>query len=92
MQTLLEKNIGAFKTPTLYEISRTAPCMHDGRLVTLKQVVDHYNKGGVKNPFLDNQVIMLKLTESEKQDLVEMIRTLNGEGCQYATSLPSFPE
>lgn len=54
--------------------------MHDGRLVTLKQVVDPYNQSSVKNPFLDNQIILLKLTEFEKQDLVEMILTLNGEG------------
>jgi len=66
--------------------------MHDGRLVTLKQVVDHYNKGGVKNSFLDNQIIPLKLTESEKQDLVEMILTLNGEDWQHATPQPFFPE
>jgi cytochrome c peroxidase len=66
--------------------------MHDGRLVTLKQVIYHYNKGGVKNPFLDNQIIMLKLTESEKQDLVEMILTLNGEGWQHAIPLSFFPE
>ena len=54
--------------------------MHDGLLVTLKQVVDHYNHSGVKNPFLDNRIILLKLTEFEKQDLVEMILTLNIEG------------
>jgi cytochrome c peroxidase len=87
-----KKDLGAFKTPTLREISRTAPYMHDGRFVTLKQVVDHYNQGGVKNPFLDNQVILLNLTESEKQDLVEMLRTLNGEGWQHAVSPLSFPE
>ena len=66
--------------------------MHDGRLVTLKLVVDHYNHGGVKNPFLDNRIILLKLTEFEKQDLVEMILTLNGEGWQYANHLLFFPE
>ena len=76
-QPLLGKNIGVFKTPTLRIVSRTAPFTHDGRLVTLKQVVDHYNLSGVKNPFLDNQIILLKLTESEKQDLVEMILILN---------------
>jgi cytochrome c peroxidase len=87
-----KKDIGAFKTPTLREISRTAPYMHDGRFVTLKQVVDHYNQGGVKNPFQDNQVIPLNLTESEKQDLVEMLRSLNGEGWQHAKAPLSFPE
>jgi len=87
-----QKDIGAFKTPTLREISRTGPYMHDGRFVTLKQVIDHYNQGGVKNPFLDNQVIPLKLTETEKQDLVEMLRTLNGEGWQHAQAPLSFPQ
>ena len=86
------KNIGAFKIPTLREISRTAPCIHDGRLVILKQVIDHYNQGSLKNPFLDNQIIPLKLTESEKQDLVEMILTLNIEGWQHATPQPFFPK
>lgn len=87
-----QKDIGAFKTPTLREISRTTPYMHDGRFVTLKQVVDHYNQGGVKNPFLDNQIIPLNLTEPEKRDLIEMLRSLNGEGWQHATAPLSFPE
>jgi cytochrome c peroxidase len=87
-----KKDIGAFKTPTLREISRTAPYMHDGRFVTLRQVIDHYDQGGVKNPFLDNQVIPLKLTESEKQDLIEMLRSLNGEGWQQSTAPLAFPQ
>jgi cytochrome c peroxidase len=76
----------------LREISRTGPYTPDGWFVTLKQVADHYNQGGVTNPFFDNQIILLKLTESEKQDLVEILRTLNGEGWQYAFPLLSFPE
>ncbi|MBT5549918.1 MAG: c-type cytochrome [Nitrospina sp.] len=87
-----QKDIGAFKTPTLREISRTAPYMHDGRFATLADVVEHYNGGGVKNPFQDNQVIPLNLTDSEKQDLVAMLRTLNGEGWQHATVPLSFPK
>jgi cytochrome c peroxidase len=87
-----QKDIGAFKTPTLREISRTAPYMHDGRFATLEEVVEHYNGGGVKNPFLDNQIIPLKLTDSEKRDLVEMLRTLNGEGWQHVKAPTSFPQ
>ncbi len=87
-----QKDIGAFKTPTLREISMTAPYMHDGRFATLEEVVDHYNNGGVKNPFLDNQIIPLKLTESEKADLVEMLRTLNGVGWQHVKEPTSFPK
>jgi cytochrome c peroxidase len=87
-----QKDIGAFKTPTLREISRTAPYMHDGRFATLDQVIRHYNGGGVKNPFQDNQIIPLNLTDSEIQDLITMLRTLNGEGWQHAKAPLSFPE
>ena len=86
------KDMGAFKTPTLREISKTAPYMHDGRFATLEDVVEHYNAGGVKNPFLDNQIIPLNLTESDKRDLVEMLRTLNGEGWQDVMAPTSFPQ
>ena len=87
-----KKDIGAFKTPTLREISRTAPYMHDGRFATLEEVVEHYNGGGVKNPFQDNQIIPLKLTDSEKQDLLAMLRSLNGEGWQDVKAPTSFPQ
>lgn len=88
------KDIGAFKTPTLREISRTAPYMHDGRFATLMEVVDHYNQGGIKNPFLDNQIIKLNLTENEKRDIVEMLLTLNGEGWKHvkAPTPGEFPK
>ena len=86
------KDIGAFKTPTVREISRTAPYMHDGRFATLEQVIEHYNKGGVKNPFLDNQIIPLNLTQSEIKDLVEMLRSLEGEGWQNVKIPTDFPQ
>ena len=37
---------GAFKTPTLREVARTAPYMHDGSLATLADVIDYYDRGG----------------------------------------------
>ena len=87
-----EKDLGAFKTPTLREISITAPYMHDGRFATLEDVVAHYNKGGVKNPFLDNQIIPLKLSEGEIKDLVAMLRSLEGEGWQHVKAPIEFPQ
>lgn len=90
--TRKKEDMGAFKTPTLREISRTAPYMHDGRFATLREVIEHYNGGGVENPFQDNQIIPLGLSEREKDDLVEMLRTLNGEGWQRATAPKSFPK
>ena len=76
------EDIGAFKTPTLREISRTAPYMHDGRFATLRQVVDFYTRGGIRNPHQDNTIIPLKLSDSEKEDLVEFLQSLSGEGWQ----------
>jgi cytochrome c peroxidase len=87
-----KKDIGAFKTPTLREIARTAPYMHDGRFGTLEEVVEHYNGGGIANPFLDNQIIPLKLSDSEKADIVEMLRSLNGEGWQHVKPPTLFPQ
>ncbi len=51
---LVTKNlsdVGTFKTPTLRNIMVTGPYMHDGSLTTLWDVMDHYNKGGVPNPY-----------------------------------------
>ena len=85
------KDMGAFKTPGLREISRTAPYMHDGRFPTPMDVVNFYNQGGIKNPFQDPLIIPLELTENEKRDLVEFLRNLNGEGWQGVAPPTEFP-
>jgi cytochrome c peroxidase len=51
------RHTGAFKTPTLREISRTAPYMHDGSFETLEEVVDYYSEGVISNPFLDVEMV-----------------------------------
>ena len=68
--TKQEGDKGRFKTPPLRDIHTSAPYMHDGSLKTLKEVVDFYNKGGVKNAQLDEEMKPLKLTEEEVADLV----------------------
>jgi cytochrome c peroxidase len=76
---LVTKNladIGAFKTPTLRNIAATAPYMHDGSMATLWDVMDHYNKGGVPNPYLDGGMQRLGLTESEIDDVVAFLESL----------------
>uniref|UniRef100_A0A7C4QIU4 C-type cytochrome n=1 Tax=Schlesneria paludicola TaxID=360056 RepID=A0A7C4QIU4_9PLAN len=65
---------GAMKTPTLREIARTAPYMHNGSMKTLEEVVAHYNKGGNGNPFQDEEIFPLKLTEQEQADLVTFLK------------------
>ncbi len=83
---------GAFKTPTLRDISRTAPYMHDGSLKTLEEVVDYYDKGGNKNKNLDEKIKPLKLTDQEKKDLVAFLHALDGEGWQSIQAPSKFPE
>jgi cytochrome c peroxidase len=68
--TNVEADKGAFKTPSLRNITQTAPYMHDGSLETLMEVVEHYDKGGVPNPWLSEKIFPLKLTDQEKRDLV----------------------
>lgn len=85
------EDIGAFKTPTLREISLTAPYMHDGRFATLEEVIEFYDQGGLQNPHLSNLMVPLSLTEQEKTDLVEYMRALNGEGWQVAPPV-EFPK
>jgi cytochrome c peroxidase len=84
---------GAFKTPTLRDIARTAPYMHDGSLPTLEAVVEYYNKGGIKNKNLDEKIKPLNLTKAEQADLVEFMKSLNGEGWQAQHVPPTqFPK
>lgn len=75
--TRKESDIAAFKTPNLRNVLVTAPYFHDGSQETLWDTVDHYNKGdGVKNPWLDEDIQPLALTESEIDDLVAFLASL----------------
>jgi cytochrome c peroxidase len=69
---------GAFKTPTLREVARTSPYMHDGSLQTLEEVVDFYSEGGRSNPAQDPEIRPLKLTSAEKRALVAFLKSLSG--------------
>jgi len=76
---------GDFKTPTLREIARTAPYMHDGSLATLEDVVEFYDRGGRANPSLDAGIRPLHLTPAEKRHLLAFLRILSGE-LQYGVT------
>lgn len=77
--TKVEADKGAFKTPTIRNVELSAPYMHDGSLNTLLEVVEHYNKGGTPNPTLSEKVKPLKLTDQEKQDIVDFMKACTGE-------------
>lgn len=69
---------GDFKTPTLREVSRTAPYMHDGSLGTLEEVIDYYDRGGNRNSNLDPELRPLHLTVADKLALAAFLRSLIG--------------
>ncbi|MCK5924936.1 MAG: c-type cytochrome, partial [Methylococcales bacterium] len=74
--TKVVKDLGKFKTPTLRNIALTAPYMHDGSLKTLAEVIDYYDKGGDKNPYLEAAIFPLKFSAQEKKDLENFLRSL----------------
>lgn len=68
----------AFKTPTLRELIRTAPYMHDGSMATLDDVLQHYVDGGAPtDPDLDLMLQPLDLTQQEQTDLLAFLRALS---------------
>ncbi len=75
-------DLGSFKTPTLRNIAVTAPYMHDGSIETLKDVMIHYNNGGVTdvgdpvNDFLSGGIRALDLDEDQIDDLVAFMEAL----------------
>jgi cytochrome c peroxidase len=75
--TKREADIASFKTPDLRNVLITAPYFHDGSQATLWDVMDHYNKGdGIKDPWLDEDMQPLALSESEIDDVVSFLASL----------------
>jgi len=67
------EDLGAYKTSPLHDVALTAPYMHDGSLKTLREVVEHYDRGGTPNPNLSDKIFALELNEQEILDLVEFL-------------------
>tara|TARA_R110002049_G_scaffold72490_7_gene187498 strand:+ start:53009 stop:54094 length:1086 start_codon:yes stop_codon:yes gene_type:complete len=91
-----EKDKGAFKTPSIRDISKRAPYMHDGSMATLEEVVQFYNKGGEPNPHLDRKIDrrfaeQLNLSDKQVMQLVKFMQSLDGEGYQD-TAPQHFPQ
>jgi cytochrome c peroxidase len=79
----------AFKTPTLRDIARRAPYMHDGSVASLEDVIDIYDRGGVERPSRSQLIFALGLSKNEKADLVAFLRTLTGAPESF--SIPVLP-
>jgi cytochrome c peroxidase len=77
LMTRKEADTASFKTPDLRNVLVTGPYFHDGSQETLWDVCDHYNKGdGLQNPFLDQDIQPLALTEGDIDDLVAFLASL----------------
>jgi len=76
----LEADRGAFRTPSLRDLTKRAPYMHDGSIKTIREVVHLYNRGGNQNPSLSPKLEPLNLSENEIDCLVEFLESLDGEG------------
>jgi cytochrome c peroxidase len=75
--TKKQSDIASFKTPDIRNILVTGPYFHDSSMQTLWDVVDHYNKGdGVTDPWLDEDIQPLALTEPEIDDMVAFLASL----------------
>ena len=86
-----EVDHGAFKTPTVRDVTKHPPYMHDGSFETLEEIVEHSDKGGNQNPYLSPKIEPLGLTEEESAALVAFMEALDGEG--YQDAAPSaFPQ
>ena len=73
---------GKFKTPSLRNLTFTAPYMHDGRFTTLEEVINHYSEGLQNSPTIDPLMKKanqggVKLSEKEKADLKAFLLTLS---------------
>jgi cytochrome c peroxidase len=79
----------AFKTPTLRDVARRAPYMHNGSLKDLHAVLDLYNRGGVRRPSRSAQIVPLHLTEKEKKELIAFLDTLTSPS--RPVNVPTFP-
>jgi cytochrome c peroxidase len=90
--TGVPKDMGKFKAPTLRNIEKTAPYMHDGSIATLEEVVEHYAAGGRTiasgpyagvgrtSPFKDGLIASFDIPPEDKEALVAFLRSLTDEG------------
>lgn len=72
----------AFKVPTLRDVARRAPYMHDGSQPTLEAVVALYERGGVARPSRDEHIRPLQLSDQDRSDLIAFLQTLTGEAAR----------
>jgi cytochrome c peroxidase len=83
---------GRFRTPSLRDVARTAPYMHDGSLATLAEVVAFFERGGIPNSYLDSRIKPFQLSPEERADLIAFLESLSSSyQFRRAAELPPAP-
>ncbi|HZN40739.1 MAG TPA: cytochrome c peroxidase [Planctomycetota bacterium] len=79
---------GQFKTPTLRDVAKTGPYLHDGSAKTLAEVVKIMSSGGIDNPNKDLQMVNRGVTDEEQAQIVAFLETLTGNVPWQAPVVP----
>jgi cytochrome c peroxidase len=87
--TKLEKDTGAFKTPTLRDVARSAPYFHDGSVATLEEAVKFMVGGGADNPFLDK--VNLQKADAKPEDIADLVEFLKSLSESARIPEPKLP-
>lgn len=69
-------DFGKFKVPSIRNVSKTAPYMHNGSIETLEEVIEHFNSGGIQQRNLSNKMSPLGLNSEEKDNLLHFLKAL----------------
>jgi cytochrome c peroxidase len=92
-----DSTVGQWRTPSLRDVAITGPYMHDGVYDNLRDVIVHYNKGGVHSlggetlGTIDEKIKVLNLTDPEIDDLVAFLETLTGQVDAAVIETPVVP-
>jgi cytochrome c peroxidase len=95
--TLNDSYLGQWRTPGLRDVAITGPYMHDGMYASLREVIEHYNTGGIHSRggetigIIDSKIKALNLTSQEIDDLVAFLESLTGQVDPAVTEPPVVP-
>jgi cytochrome c peroxidase len=82
----------AFKVPTLRDVTKTGPWMHDGRMKAFENLMNFYRQGGILNGGRDRRILKLDFSDDDRADLIAFLSALEGEGWQHITAPATFPQ
>ncbi len=82
------KDKGSFRTPSLRNVTLTAPYMHDGSIASLREVIEFYNAGAGENPLLDSVIHPLDLSDDDIEDLLAFLYSLEGRLADSKNIIP----